>query len=50
MDERNSADCATCIHGSFDGKLKVYCSERERYYIYGCYISCDQYKKDKEKE
>lgn len=38
-------DCENCIHATFDetnkAKIMVYCNIRERWYIYGMCIDCN---------
>jgi len=49
----NSTQCEICTHGSVaedeNKLLKCYCSVKDKYYIFGQYISCDDFKKDGQK-
>lgn len=52
METINTKECLECKFGSKDDKskiLKVRCSKRERSYIYGQVIPCDDKEIDSEK-
>lgn len=48
-----TSQCETCKYGSIDfknkAKLPVWCSYKERFYIYGQRIPCGYYEKELEK-
>ena len=48
-----TSQCETCKYGTIDfddkPKMPVWCSYKERYYVYGQRIPCGYYEKDQEK-
>jgi hypothetical protein len=49
-----TSECEYCQYGTVDdsdkARVKVYCSHKEKWLWYGCYVPCDNFTKDRRDE